>query len=171
MTMKTDLYKYLSDGKILDNRVEISNPGGLPRGLSEKDFGRRAVRRNQLIASLLHRIDFVENMGTGINKIRTLLKIAGLPPPHFEFGEFYTIIFHREQHVPQTVEKTSGKTSGKIIELILQNSSITIPEMALQIGITERSVERNIRKLQTEGKLKRFGPAKGGYWLVVKGEE
>ncbi len=157
--------------EIFDDRVEIANPGGLPRGLSEKDFGKRAVRRNQLIASLLHRIDFVENMGTGINKIRALLKSAGLSPPRFEFGDFYTIIFHREQHVPQTVEKTSGKTSGKIIKLILQNSSITIPEMALQIGITERSVERNIQKLQTEGKLKRVGPAKGGYWLVVKGEE
>ena len=150
--------------EIFDDRIEISNPGGLPRGLSEKDFGRRAVRRNQLIASLLHRIDFVENMGTGINKIRTLLKVAGLTPPHFEFGDFYTIIFHREQLVPQTVEKTSGK----IIKLILENSSITIPEMALQIGITERSVERNIQKLQTEGKLKRVGPAKGGRWEVLK---
>lgn len=40
--------------------------------------------------------------------------------------------------------------------------------MALQIGITERSVERNIRKLQTEGKLKRVGPAKGGHWEVLK---
>ncbi len=82
-----------------------------------------------------------------------------------------SVICHKEQRVPQTVEKTSGKTSGKIIQLILQNSSITISEMALQIGIAERSVERNIRKLQTEGKLKRVGPAKGGYWLVVKSEE
>jgi predicted HTH transcriptional regulator len=38
--------------------------------------------------------------------------------------------------------------------------------MASKIGITERSIERNIRKLQTEGKLKRIGPAKGGYWVV-----
>jgi len=45
------------------------------------------------------------------------------------------------------------------------------PEMALQIGITERSVERNIRKLQTEGKLKRVGPAKGGYWMVINNKE
>jgi predicted HTH transcriptional regulator len=63
-------------------------------------------------------------------------------------------------------EKTSGKTSGKIIELILQNASITIPEMASKIGITERSIERNIRKLQAEDKLKRIGPAKGGHWVV-----
>ena len=110
-------------------------------------------------------------MGTGINKICTLLKKAGLPAPHFEFGDFYTIVFYRKQYIPKVEEKPSGKmsgkTSGKIIELILQNASITIPEMALKIGITERSIERNIQKLQTEGKLKRIGPAKGGYWQVI----
>ena len=52
--------------EIFDDRIEISNPGGLPKGLSEKEFGKRAVRRNQIIASLLHRIDFVENMGNRI---------------------------------------------------------------------------------------------------------
>ncbi len=83
--------------EIYDDRIEISDPGGLPKGLSEKEFGKRAVRRNQIIASLLHRIDFVENMGTGINKIRTLLKKAGAPSPKFEFGNFYTIVFPRQQ--------------------------------------------------------------------------
>jgi len=114
-------------------------------------------------------------MGTGINKIRTLLKAAGLLAPHFEFGDFYTIIFYRKQYISRSEEKPSGKmsgkTSGKIIELIMNNEYITIPEMALQIGITERSVERNIRKLQTEGKLKRVGPAKGGYWMVINNKE
>ncbi|MEA2103858.1 MAG: ATP-binding protein, partial [Candidatus Cloacimonadota bacterium] len=81
--------------EIFDDRLEISNPGGLPKGLSEKDFGKKAVRRNQIIASLLHRIDFVENMGTGINKIRNLLKEANAKQPKFEFGDFYSIIFPR----------------------------------------------------------------------------
>jgi len=56
------------------------------------------------------RIDFVENMCTGINKIRTLLKEAGESLPEFEFGNFYTIIF------PRTVVKTSEKTPEKTSE-------------------------------------------------------
>jgi len=112
--------------KIFDDRVEISNPGGLPRGLSERDFGRRAVRRNQLIASLLHRIDFVENMGTGINKIRTLLKSAGLPAPHFEFGDFYTIVFFRKQQIPLRGEKPSEKSMlPKTVKSGLPTNSLT----------------------------------------------
>lgn len=61
----------------------------------------------------------------------------------------------------------SGKTSGKILEAIYQNNAITIPELAILTGVTERSIERNIQKLQKEGKLKRIGPAKGGHWQVA----
>jgi ATP-dependent DNA helicase RecG len=60
----------------------------------------------------------------------------------------------------------SEKTSGIILEAILQNNTITIPELSILIGITERSIERNIQKLQKEGTLKRIGPAKGGHWQV-----
>ena len=70
----------------------------------------------------------------------------------------------------QETEKTSGKTSGKIINAIRQNGHITIPELTQQIGITQRSIERNIQKLQAENKLRRIGAAKGGHWEVVGDE-
>jgi len=68
--------------------------------------------------------------------------------------------------LPTVPGKTSGKTSGKILEAILQNNTITIPELSILNGITERSIERNLQKLQKEGTLKRIGPAKGGHWLA-----
>ena len=40
--------------------------------------------------------------------------------------------------------------------------------MAEIIGVTERSIERNVNKLKKEGKLKRIGPDKGGYWEIVQ---
>ena len=43
----------------------------------------------------------------------------------------------------------------------------TIPELAEVTGVTTRSVERNIKKLQDAGKLRRVGPAKGGHWKVL----
>jgi len=46
---------------------------------------------------------------------------------------------------------------------------ITIPELALLIGVTERSIERNLKKLQAENRLSRIGPANGGYWKVSEG--
>ncbi|MCK5521020.1 MAG: HTH domain-containing protein, partial [Candidatus Marinimicrobia bacterium] len=106
--------------ELFDDRLEISNPGGLPRGLKKSDFGKRAVRRNQLIATLLHRIKFVENMGTGINKIKTLVKEANAPTPFFQFEEFYSIIFPR--HTRHESETLSGKGS-EMVSLITPNLS------------------------------------------------
>jgi DeoR/GlpR family transcriptional regulator of sugar metabolism len=49
-----------------------------------------------------------------------------------------------------------------------QDGSLTIPALAAMIGVTERSIERNIKKLQTENRLLRIGPAKGGHWEVIE---
>ncbi|GJM36573.1 MAG: hypothetical protein DHS20C18_55740 [Saprospiraceae bacterium] len=45
------------------------------------------------------------------------------------------------------VEKTSGKTSGKILALIKNDAKITIPELSEKIGVTERTIERNLQKI------------------------
>ena len=58
--------------------------------------------------------------------------------------------------------------SGKILEFIIENAEITIPEFAIKLGSSERTVERNLSKLQKEKKLKRIGPAKGGYWAITE---
>lgn len=63
--------------------------------------------------------------------------------------------------------KASGKTSGKILQHLRANPRLTIPELAAVIGVTGRTIERNLQKLQHAGVLKRIGPAKGGYWEVV----
>ncbi len=60
------------------------------------------------------------------------------------------------------------KTSVKIIELILQNNTITIPEIAQKLNKTTRAIEMAIAKLKKERKVKRIGPDKGGYWKVVE---
>jgi ATP-dependent DNA helicase RecG len=51
----------------------------------------------------------------------------------------------------------------------MELGSITIPELPQLIGVSERSVERNIKNLQEE-KLKRVGPDKGGHWEVINYE-
>jgi predicted HTH transcriptional regulator len=64
--------------------------------------------------------------------------------------------------------KASGKTSGKILAALKQDGYLTIPDLASMIGVTERSIERNIKKLQEQKRLRRTGPAKGGHWEVME---
>ena len=66
----------------------------------------------------------------------------------------------------KTSGKKSVKTSGKILALIRENELVTITELAVAIGVSERSIERNLKKLQAEQRLSRIGPANGGYWKV-----
>jgi ATP-dependent DNA helicase RecG len=60
-----------------------------------------------------------------------------------------------------------NSTSGKILEICRKRSSVTIRELAGLIGVTERSIQRNMQKLQASQHLKRCGGRKTGYWEVV----
>jgi len=43
-------------------------------------------------------------------------------------------------------------------------------ELTKRTGLTRRGVEWNIDKLKKEGKIKRIGGKKGGYWKVLEDE-
>jgi ATP-dependent DNA helicase RecG len=79
--------------EIYDDWIEISNPGGLPKGLSQAELGTRSVRRNPLIAHLLHRIVFIEKAGTGIRRIREEARKHKCPEPQFAANGFFTATF------------------------------------------------------------------------------
>ena len=109
--------------EIYTDRVEVVSPGSLPRGLSLADLGSKSVRRNPLIADLLHRIDFIEKAGTGIRRIRNETRAQGCPEPEFEANGFVTVTFRpnpavraeAEEHpaVRVTTEVT-GEVTGKV---------------------------------------------------------
>ena len=77
--------------EIYPDRIEISNPGGLPQILSLGDLGRRSVRRNPLIADLFHRINFIEKAGTGIERMRNEMRTQGCPEPEFDANGFFAV--------------------------------------------------------------------------------
>ena len=59
-----------------------------------------------------------------------------------------------------------------IIYLLLKdNPKITRSELALKTGLTENGVKWNLSKLKSEGRIKRIGPDKGGYWKIINNDE
>ena len=81
--------------EVFDDRVEISNPGGLPDPLKPEEFGKKSVPRNQVIAEMMLRLKYIEKMGTGIKRMQDLCQETGNPEPEFEFGGFFTVIFKK----------------------------------------------------------------------------
>ena len=68
--------------------------------------------------------------------------------------------------VQRSIEKSSGKSSGKILELLTATPDMTIPQLAKELGLSPRAVEKQVAKLQQDNQLQRIGPARGGHWQV-----
>ncbi|OPY85799.1 MAG: Divergent AAA domain protein [Syntrophus sp. PtaU1.Bin208] len=167
---------------IFDNRIEIISPGHLPNNLTvEKILAGNSIIRNPILVSFVAKgLLPYHGLGSGIKR-------ALYAWPRIDFtddrdGCLFTATVHRTpvgklklaSSLPETSGKRRenvGKTSGLILEACHKNSTITIPEMAALVGVTERSIERNIQKLQAKGLLRRVGGRKEGHWEVTEGVE
>ena len=60
-----------------------------------------------------------------------------------------------------------SETKDLIIDIIKQNPHITTAEIAMELNMSSRGVEKQIRKLRELGKIKRTGGRFGGYWEII----
>jgi len=60
----------------------------------------------------------------------------------------------------------SEKSSEKILAMLRQHPQLSARELAIQLHISSRAVEKQIAQLQKQKRLRRIGPAKGGQWKV-----
>ena len=65
---------------IFDDRVEVDNPGGLLPGLNIRSLEGVHETRNDKICSIFHGTKDMERYGTGIIKMKNLMKKHGLKP-------------------------------------------------------------------------------------------
>jgi ATP-dependent DNA helicase RecG len=100
--------------EIYADRIEISNPGGLPKGLTRAELGTRSVRRNPLIADLLHRIAFIEKAGTGIRRMREDARRHQCPEPRFAANGFFTATFWPAQMKTGPTEQVTVQVTEQV---------------------------------------------------------
>jgi len=142
---------------VFPNRIEISNPGKLL--FDVRELGKISIARNPIIFDLVYRLGYVEKIGSGISRIRSLV-----PDVKFEItSNWFRVVFKRTK-----LEYEPEIGSEKIMRLIRENPSISAREISLIISISQRAVEKHIAKLKMEGKIRRIGPDKGGYWEVLE---
>ncbi|MCD6584681.1 MAG: putative DNA binding domain-containing protein [Desulfobacteraceae bacterium] len=81
---------------IFQDRVEIVSPGGLPAGMVKADLGKKSIPRNPLLFSMLYRMNAVEHIGSGINRIHRACKDYGIKAPIVQVeGNWVSFIFLR----------------------------------------------------------------------------
>lgn len=154
--------------ELFDDRVEISNPGGLVSAISRNEFGKRSLSRNPLIFGLFERMKMVEQIGSGINRMIDLMKLERLTPPEFSTDGMFTVTLRRPFDFEKWVNKWVNKLSEKqllILENIHKNNEIKKSELQGITGFSATALDNNIELLKKEGFLEREG-TKGGYWVL-----
>ena len=119
---------------IFDDRIEVNSPGALPPGVTLENIDRKHVLRNELIANYLYDIYYIEKWGTGIAKMRRLMREHGLAEPVFEdLGNFFAVTFYGP--------------GERILDLIPEEGVVDLREL----GLNERQIEA-LRLMVNEGR-------------------
>lgn len=160
-----------------DDHLCIWNSGNLPEELSIAELTQvhASFPRNPLIAQVCYKAGYIDNWGRGIDKVMQACKSQHLPTPHFEHPTGGLLVTLYKQESSSLPEHTTGKTTGKnqqaVLDLITEDPSTTIPQMAKALSLTEDGVRYHLKSLQKAQRLKRVGGKKGGYWQILDPEE
>jgi ATP-dependent DNA helicase RecG len=101
--------------QIFPQKVEMSNPGGLPPGLNPDEFGKKSLHRNRLVADLFHRAGLVERIGSGVRRMQESMRAAGLREPAFNLLSFFAATFTRPKQMDQAqVRPKSGPSQAQV---------------------------------------------------------
>ena len=78
--------------------------------------------------------------------------------------------YMQEQKVTSKVDSKVASnlniTQNRIVEIMRDNSQITISELSKIIGMSNSGIKKNIAKLKEDGVIERIGSDKSGSWKV-----
>lgn len=169
--------------EIHDDKIAIVSPGGVPKGITKENFGKRSIARNSIIADLLARSHYIEKSGTGIGRMRLDMRKAGLKEPIFEYDGFfevdflrpsyydrnygtYDLMLHEEEEMYNPYNVLLNNTQLKILNLIAQKPNITQREISKKMNLALPTISKNIKSLKEKDVLMRKGATKNGIWII-----
>jgi ATP-dependent DNA helicase RecG len=138
-----------------------------------EDLGSKSVRRNPLIADLLHRIAFIEKAGTGIRRMRDGARDQGYPEPEFAAGGFFTAVFRPipavneqvtpvvTQQVPSKYPTSSPQVTPQVVALlraVMQEASAAEIQSAMQLKDRIHFLKKHILPALEKGLIERTIP-------------
>ena len=157
--------------EMFEDRVEISNPGGLLPVVA-KDFGHKSMTRNPLIFGLFTRMHLVERVASGIPRMQEAMREVNLPEPEFHTEGMFTAVFKRQisnsanyGRVNGRVNDTINENEQAILNLLATVPGLNASEISKHISKSLRTTMRYIKILQDKDLIEfRGAPKTGGYF-------
>jgi|AntAceMinimDraft_9_1070365.scaffolds.fasta_scaffold20516_2 ATP-dependent DNA helicase RecG len=131
--------------------------------------------KNPVIARFFKEIGLADELGSGIRKLFKYGKAYGGHDPEMIEDDIFRFILPLSEDLKPVLEKTREETREEtrvetpeqIIQMLKKSPKMTLSEVGAAIDKHPSTVERAVSKLMKEGRLKRVGPRKGGYWEVI----
>lgn len=131
------------------DRIEITNPGGLPFGQTmEKALSGYSRLRNHVVGRVFRELGYIEQWGSGLQRIRAICKKLGLKPPKFDEQDnhFRAILYStKESH-----EKYS-RDEQILIDYLLKHGTVQTSEAAKLWKLSDRATRTRLSKMLKEG--------------------
>lgn len=171
-----DYFKYniQTQIKIYDDRIWFFNVGGLPEGITIEQLKvpHPSVARNPLLVHVFYLAGFIEEYGSGIERIVRSISSQGLPEPLFkeEFSGFS--VYLKKEEIE---EKALGKNGlndrqRKAITTINTKGKIDNAEYCRITGAIKKTATRDLGDFVKKGILERVGrTGKGTYYVLKSG--
>lgn len=179
--------------EIYDDRIEIISSGGLPVGLSEKEFfAGRSLPRNKELMRIFSDMDLCEQLGSGMKKILRIYPQSVFSVSEhfidvrFDYAEEAMKILREQNQADNQKPNVSDdrindrinviingritEIERNIMELISEQPNATTDMFCQKTGKTARTVSRALKSLQEKGYLKRIGSRKSGVWEICSDE-
>ncbi len=71
----------------------------------------------------------------------------------------------------KSLQKTDSGLQKSLQKLLEENPYISTTKVAELLGVSRQTIAVQIAKLKAQGRLRRIGPDKGGYWEVIDNKE
>lgn len=106
--------------------------------------------------NMMRMVGFGENLGSGFSTIvKTWNDEHWLRPDMVENWQLQIV------NLTLTVNRTAD-----ILNLIVEDNSLSITEMAQCLGIARSTLALHLKKMQEQGLLQRIGADKNGHWGI-----
>ena len=159
--------------RIFDDRIEFWNPGRLPEGWTIETLKKKHESKpfNPLLAKAFFWIKYIEEVGTGTNKIIQWCKEWGLPEPEFEYtGTSLVVIFRKSRLTEEYLNTLDfNDRQKKALEFLRKHKRITSKEYAELFGVTDRTARNDLRKLVNKKVIRRTGTSdKTSHYILAE---
>lgn len=147
--------------KIFNDRIEFSNIGGLMKGITPDNIEHNQYSRNPVITSVLSRVQYIEELGEGWDKIIEEHRTHPLKPAmpsinSTENSTMVTLYSTREQFLVENPLILSEREE-KILEYIRVHRSISRTECMDLLAISKDTAIRDLNNLIENKLIKREG--------------